>query len=525
MSSVARTRPSFSENVETSARAGAVTVLGSATPSLETLSLARRQKLVELRLPDRATRAALPRVETVDLRRFRNGPTGERLLSLPLHRALGECLERGEWVGVLADRSLHEGVRHHTDFLGQRASFALAPFRMAAMLKYEVVFMVALYPVIETAFGRKHFRLIGVVILFFPAATIAWMVYDTTGASSPYYAGLILVMMFLAVLLDWTFWQSVAAVVLVWVLYLAACFAIDRPFEAGVFLNNAFFLISTGVVTIISAKYHTDIRMREFVSQRELEKANAKIKEEQLKNIQAEKMAALGRYSAGLMHDILNQINIASQGCYGMRKAGRHLAEEHTATFNQKVTATEDGLNRIKKIVESLKMFSHPGNQPREMVNLAEHINVALQVVSDRLENLNIMVQQDVNPEQSVLVNAAEFNQVLVNLLVNAVDALEEKKFPAGSGPIIRITSSEENGRSLIFVRDNGMGIPPEKQAQIFDPFVTTKDIGKGTGLGLSICFGIMNSYGGTINVRSEPGRYAEFMLVIPLQANDKDNL
>lgn len=382
------------------------------------------------------------------------------------------------------------------------------------------IFMVAFYPVIETGFGRRYFRLIGVIILFFPAATIALMINKTGGSSSNYYAGLILVMMFLAVLLDWTFLQSVVAVLLVWTLYLVACIFSETAIDPAILFNNCFFLVSTGVVTIISAKYHTDIRIREFISQRELEKANAKIKEEQLKNIQAEKMAALGRYSAGLMHDILNQINIANQGCYGLRKSGRHLAEEHAAAFNQKVNATEGGLNRIKKIVESLKMFSHPGNQPREQVNLAEHINVALQVVSDRLEKLNILVQQDVNLEQNVLVNPAELNQVLVNLLVNAVDALEEKTFSGGTGPVIRITSSEENGCSLIYVRDNGPGIPPEKQAQIFDPFVTTKEIGKGTGLGLSICFGIMNSYGGSISVRSAPDKFTEFTLKIPLNAN-----
>src|SRR5215831_2246396 len=104
----------------------------------------------------------------------------------------------------------------------------LAPEFFVARLICAIL-MVAFYPVLGTQFGRKHFRLQGIAILFLPSATIAWMVYATEGAASPYYAGLILVMMFLAVLLDWTFWQSVASVVLVWALYLAACQCSHAP--------------------------------------------------------------------------------------------------------------------------------------------------------------------------------------------------------------------------------------------------------------------------------------------------------
>ena len=90
------------------------------------------------------------------------------------------------------------------------------------------------------------------------------------------------------------------------------------------------------------------------------------------------------------------------------------------------------------------------------------------------------------------------------------------KKFPEGETPYIRITSGEEKGRSMIYIRDNGPGIPPEIMHKIFDPFFTTKDIGKGTGLGLSICFGIVRGYGGRIQYESEPGHFCEFTLDLP---------
>jgi signal transduction histidine kinase len=383
--------------------------------------------------------------------------------------------------------------------------------------------MMALYPAIGSPFGRKHFRLLGVVILFFPASTIAWMVYATEGAASPYYAGLILVMMFLAVLLDWTFWQSVASVVLVWVLYLMACRFSHSEITLGALVNSLFFLVSTGTVIIISTKFHSDIRKREFVSRCELEKANREIKEAEAQLVQSEKMSSLGRYSAGLMHDILNPLNFAKTGLFTLRKKAKHLPAEQQEDYGAVLSDVEDGLKRVQGIVSDLRTFTHPGEQPAELLDLTEVFNVALRFVSNDLKEMNINVQLDVIPGQKAWFSRNQFILVLVNLLENAVDALAEKKFPETERPFIRITSSEEKGRSLVFIRDNGPGIPPEILPKIFDPFFTTKDIGKGTGLGLSICFGIVRGYGGAIRVNSERGSYCEF--VLDLQADDPQKL
>jgi two-component system sensor histidine kinase PhcS len=383
--------------------------------------------------------------------------------------------------------------------------------------------MVAFYPMIGSDFGRRHFRLLGVVILFFPSATIAWMVYYTTGANSPYYAGLILVMMFLAVLLDWTFWQSVAAVVLVWALYLTACLLSDSPTEAGILVNNLFFLVSTGIVIIISTKFHSDIRQREFFSRCELdeqktalEKANREIKEAEAQLVQSEKMTSLGRYSAGLMHDIQNPLNFAGTGLHLLRKKTRNLTPEQQEKFTPVLDDIETGLKRVENIVSDLRTFTHPGEQPAEELDLTDVFNVALRFVSNELKEKDISVQLDVIPGQKAWFNRNQFTLVLVNLLENSIDALSGKQFPDGEKPYIRITSSEEKGRSFIFIRDNGPGIPQEIMPKIFDPFFTTKDIGKGTGLGLSICFGIVRGYGGNIRAESEVGRFCEFILDLP---------
>ena len=102
--------------------------------------------------------------------------------------------------------------------------------------------MAGLYAVLGTGFGKRYYHFQGIILLFLPSATIAWMIYVTEGTASPYYAGLTLVLMVLAVVLDWTFWQSVVSVVLVLLLYLAACLFSPAAFDKGLFINNLFFL-------------------------------------------------------------------------------------------------------------------------------------------------------------------------------------------------------------------------------------------------------------------------------------------
>ena len=106
--------------------------------------------------------------------------------------------------------------------------------------------MAGFYPVLGTGFGRKYYHFQGLVLLFFPTATIAWMIYTTEGTASPYYGGLTLVLMVVAMVLDWSFWQSVAAVVLVLLLYVAACLFSPAPFETRLFIGSLFFLVSSG---------------------------------------------------------------------------------------------------------------------------------------------------------------------------------------------------------------------------------------------------------------------------------------
>jgi len=137
--------------------------------------------------------------------------------------------------------------------------------------------------------------------------------------------------------------------------------------------------------------------------------------------------------------------------------------------------------------------------------------------ISDqRAKFSNVAIQTDLDPDLPLTeVSPTEFQQVFLNLINNALDAMEKK------GGTLNISSRRENDRVVVSVADNGPGIPKEYLARIFDPFFTTKPVGKGTGLGLSICFGIVKKIGGEIDVRSvlDEGTTFEVKLPIPKSA------
>lgn len=384
--------------------------------------------------------------------------------------------------------------------------------------------MALLYPLLGTRFGRDYYQSQGLVLLFLPSATIAWMIYATEGAASPYYAGLTLVLMVLAVVLDWTFLQSVLAVVLVLMLYLAASLPSASGANFGIFLNNLFFLVFPGTAIIVGAYYHSRVRVSEFVSRCELDKSRKaleaslqQLKENEIQLVQSEKLASLGRMSAGIIHEINNPLNFAATGLFTLRKKGRHLAPEQQPEYTAILGDVEEGLKRVQTIVSDLRMFTHPNTEQLDAVLVTEVVTPALRFLSNEWRDI-VQIEQQWPERQTILANKNRLIQVLVNLLQNSLDALKKKTFAPGEKPTIRIEGRLVDGLSILSVRDNGEGIDAKHLDKIFDPFYTTKDVGEGMGLGLSICYSIVQEYGGRIGVKTEPGKFCEFTLEFPVK-------
>jgi len=256
--------------------------------------------------------------------------------------------------------------------------------------------------------------------------------------------------------------------------------------------------------------------------QRKLSKQNValttaieQIKETETQLVQSEKLASLGRLSAGIIHEINNPLNFTMTGLFTLRNKGKHLPPEQRGEYEEILKDIEEGLKRVRNIVSDLRTFTHPGGGTGEPVDVAEVVGASLRFLAGEWKDV-VHIEQNLPPNQLVWANRNKLIHVLVNLVQNSIDALAEKKFPDGERATIWIESRTEKGRGLIIVRDNGMGIEQKALDKIFDPFFTTKEVGKGMGLGLSICYRIVQGYGGKITVKSEHGKFCEFTLDFP---------
>jgi len=286
--------------------------------------------------------------------------------------------------------------------------------------------------------------------------------------------------------------------------------------------------LSAGASDFLSKPFSTtELRVRlknlldSYRFQRELAKQNKllqdtiqELKETELQLVQTEKLASLGRMSAGIIHEINNPLNFAITGLYTLRNKTRMLAHDNKHEYEDILRDIEEGLDRVKKIVSDLRMFTHPEPGKCEQVDLAEVVSVAVRLLSNELRG-KIRLEQNIPQGQTVWANKNKLIHVCVNLLQNSLDALRRKSFN-GETPTITIRAWAENGRCMLSIRDNGPGIKPEYMDKIFDPFFTTKDVGEGMGLGLSICYRIMREFNAAIHVKSEPGKFCEFTLEFP---------
>jgi signal transduction histidine kinase len=258
--------------------------------------------------------------------------------------------------------------------------------------------------------------------------------------------------------------------------------------------------------------------------QRKLSKQNKalttaieQIKDTEMQLVQSEKLASLGRLSAGIIHEINNPLNFTMTGLFALRNKTKNLPPEQRSDYDEILNDVEEGLKRVRNIVSDLRTFTHPGGGTGEPVDVADVVAASLRFLAGEWKD-KADIEQKLPPDQIVWANRNKLIHVLVNLLQNSIDALAEKKFEGAEKPTIWIEGRVEGGRSLIIVRDNGMGIDPKVVDKIYDPFFTTKEVGKGMGLGLSICYRIVQGYGGHIAVKSEQGKFCEFTIDLPVK-------
>lgn len=245
-----------------------------------------------------------------------------------------------------------------------------------------------------------------------------------------------------------------------------------------------------------------------------LEATLQQLKETEMQLVQTEKLASLGRMSAGIIHEINNPLNFAKTAMHMLKRQGKHLPADDQEEFADTLKDIEEGIDRVRTIVSDLRSFTHPDMAAFEDVQVRMLVASTLRFLSHEWKE-KVEIEQHFDEDATVRGNRHQLIQVLLNLLQNSIDALKRKEF-GDDKPSIAITGSREGDKYLLKVRDNGPGIDPENVGRVFDPFFTTKDVGEGMGLGLSICYKIMETHHGRIVVQSERGRFCEFTLEFP---------
>ena len=233
-------------------------------------------------------------------------------------------------------------------------------------------------------------------------------------------------------------------------------------------------------------------------------------KQEQL--VQAGKLATLGELTAGVAHELNNPLNNIALFVGN----AIDLLELEAGSEKDAVRRLRNALLQVRKaseIISHLRAFGRIAPASRESISLRLLIDRAISLMREQLRLRQIDITVNLDTKDSVVVgNSIQLEQVFVNLLTNARDAVADSPRKA-----IRISGVVRCGAVEVTFADTGPGIPSGLERRIFDPFFTTKEVGKGTGLGLSITYGIVKEHGGTISVVSRHGEGATFLITLPL--------
>jgi PAS domain S-box-containing protein len=304
------------------------------------------------------------------------------------------------------------------------------------------------------------------------------------------------------------------------------------------------FSIHNGVMIDITDRKAAEATLQQYADC--LEQTLEELRRTQTQVIQSEKMSSLGQLVAGIAHEINNPVNFIHGNLSHMHQYTQEMLElielyqqtypNSTTAIATKIaeidleflnqdlknilTSMQSGTERIREIVKSLRLFSRLDEAEVKSVNIHDGIDSALMILDSRLKgsvdgsDIQVIKKYGALPEIECF--AGQLNQVFMNILLNAIDALDHQ--PKSDRSICIITEIIEGNDVAIRIKDNGCGIEESLRPQVFDPFFTTKPVGKGTGMGMSIAYQIITeTHKGTLSFQSVLGEGTEFVVQIPI--------
>jgi len=446
---------------------------------------------------------------------------------------------------AVAYREYVRGMRLRQAKIGYLLPLALVP--LALSLDYFVypklfgplfksrlicdLLLLPLFAALYTKLGQRFIRILGNAWLIAPMLSICWMIYASEGALSPYYAGLNLVMLAGSLLTTYRVWQAVYFSIFVFVSYGIACLIhhVHTPATAlqtttmttsSTLFNNCYFLVATGTVCVTAAYFSSRRRYEDFCLRHNLDTSNKelaatlkKLQETEVQLVQSEKMNALGKLSAGLLHEVNNPLNFTFMAL--------EMAQQEAEGNESLVDTLKDigqGMTRIRGVISDLRAFAYPTKvTDREEFLVEESLTTAIRLTAHELGD--ITVERRGLDSAKVVGAKTQLVHVFMNLLVNSVQAM--KKTSADRKPMITVSGTPKGERIEIAVRDNGCGVKASDLPKLLDPFFTTKDVGEGMGLGLSICHTIVKNHGGNIDITTEEGRWTQVAFDLQMAGSD----
>ncbi|MEG3968634.1 AAA family ATPase [Microcoleus sp. T2B6] len=327
---------------------------------------------------------------------------------------------------------------------------------------------------------------------------------------------------------------------------LTGIFYLENNLTKGAFTSDRLeilgILSAQAAISLENARFYTILETRVAQRTEKLQTALEELRHTQLQLIQSEKMSSLGQVVGGIAHEINNPINFIYGNLHYTNEYAENLLDllrlyqNHypnpvqeivneteqidldflMTDFTKMIDSMRVGAARVRDIVLSLRNFSRLDESDRKWVNLHEGIDSTLMILDHKLIDIQVLKEYGNLP----LVNCypGEINQVFMNVLTNAIDALSREKRGREVDSTIQIcTEVAEGNQVAIRIVDNGVGMSSEVLGKIFDPFFTTKEVGKGTGLGLSISYQIVvEQHGGKLICKSEPGEGSEVSIFLP---------
>ena len=279
-----------------------------------------------------------------------------------------------------------------------------------------------------------------------------------------------------------------------------------RNAEIAIILSGALAIILTTVFTTRLAVNR-------------LKQADARMNELNAQLVQSDKLAALGKMSVGIAHEINNPLAVIMQKTGWIEDLLLEEDLQHSKNideFKLSIKSIDEHVERARKVVHNMLGYARKMEPHLEDVDINKTLQQTIALLENYARVNDIEIKTTLSPDLPIIASdQAQLQQVLMNLISNSIDAI-------GKDGLIEIKSMRLGSVINIWIKDNGPGIPEDQQKRVFDPFFTTKETGKGTGLGLWVSYNIIEKMGGTIKLKSRVGKGSSFVVEIPIVAPEK---